>query len=103
MIISEIARMCIELAYKRNKLNADYIEAHKKARDYYRQHLLPAENSDTTDNEERDAAYATYDNLRINEALLEKQIDIIDNVINALTEAEEALITAKTEGIWREE
>lgn len=103
MTINELAKTRFDLTCRRNNLRLDYAEAKKKARDYYNEHLLPAEKSSTISDEEMDAIYDTYENLSINEALLEKQIDIADEAIEALSQAEAALAMAKVEGIWREE
>lgn len=102
MTISEMRKTCLELIGRRNNLRLDYAEARKKSRDYYNEHLLPAEKSSTISDEEMDAIYDTYENLSINGALLEKQIDIVDEAIEALIKAEAALAAAKVEGIWRE-
>ena len=103
MTINELTKARFELTGRRNNLRLDYAEAKKKARDYYDGHLLPAEKSSTISDEEMDAIYDTYESLCIGEALLEKQIDIADEAIEALGKAEEALAAAKAERMWREE
>ena len=102
MTIYDVMKARLDIDRKRDSLLESYEEADNKARTYYNEHLLPAEEDSTVSNEEMDAIYDTYDDLYAKAAYFEKQIEIAVRAIMALSEVETALANAEIEGIWKE-
>lgn len=92
----------LDIERKCDSLRESYEEADDKARTYYNEHLLPAEEDVTISDEEMDAIYDTYDYLCAKAARFEKQIEIAVRAIMALSEVESALAIAESEGVWKE-
>lgn len=92
----------LEIERKRDSLRESYEKADDKARTYYNERLLPAEKDSAVSDEEMDAIYDTYDDLYAKAAHFEEQIEIAVRAIMALSEVENALAIAETEGIWKE-
>ena len=102
MTIYDAMKARFDIESKCDSLRASYEEADDKARTYYNEHLLPAEEDTTVSDEEMDAIYDTYDNLCATATRFEDQIEIAERAINALLEVESALAIAESEGIWKE-
>ena len=92
----------LKIKRKRDNLRKSYEEAEDRARTYYNECLLPAEEDTTISDEEMDAFYDTYDYLCAKSTRLWEQIEIAERAINALLEVETALAIAESEGIWKE-
>ena len=102
MTIYDVTKARLDIERKRDSLRESYEEADDRARTYYNEHLLPAEEDPTISDEEMDAIYDTYDDLYAKAAHFEEQIEIAVRAIMALSEVESALAIAESEGIWKE-
>lgn len=102
MYIYEVTKTKIAIEHKHEALLKAYDEADSKARAYYNETLLPAEEDATVSDEEMENIYNIYDDLCTTVDRLENQIDIAVNAIEALCEVETALSIAGAEGVWKE-
>ena len=102
MTIYDAMKARLDIERKCDSLRESYEEADDKARTYYNEHLLPAEEDATISDKEMNAIYDTYDDLCATATRLEEQIEIAERAINALLEVESALAIAESEGIWKE-
>lgn len=102
MTIYDVTKARLDIESKLDSLRESYEEAEDKARTYYNEHLLPAEEDPTVSDEEMDAIYDTYDNLCDASTWFDEQIETAEKAIEALLEAEAALTNAEIEGIWKE-
>ena len=102
MTTYDVMKARLDIDRKRDSLLESYEEADNKARTYYNEHLLPAEEDSTISDEEMDAIYDNYDNLCATATRFEEQIETAEKAIEALLEAEAALANAEIEGIWKE-
>ena len=102
MTIYDVTKARLDIESKLDSLQESYEEADERARTYYNEHLLPAEEDTTVSDEEMDAIYDTYDNLCATATRFEEQIEIAERAIDALLEVETALANAEIEGIWKE-
>lgn len=102
MTIYDAMKARIDIERKLDSLRESYEEADDKARTYYNEHLLPAEEDATVSYEEMNAIYDTYDDLYATATRFEEQIEIAERAIDALLEVETALAIAESEGIWKE-
>ena len=102
MTIYDVTKARLNIERKLDGLRESYEEADDKARTYYNEHLLPAEEDTTISDEEMDAIYDTYDDLYAKATRLEEQIEIAERAIDALLEVETALAIAESEWIWKE-
>lgn len=102
MTIYEAMKARHTIERKRESLLEGYEEADNRARTYYNERLLPAEEDTAISDEEMDAIYSTYDDLCVTATRFEEQIEIAERAIEALSEVETALAIAEMEGIWKE-
>lgn len=102
MTIYEAMKARHTIECKHESLRKGYEEADNRARTYYNERLLPAEEDTTISDEEMDAIYSTYDDLCDTVTRFEEQIEIAERAIEALSEVETALAIAEMEGIWKE-
>lgn len=102
MTIYDAMKARFDIESKCDSLRESYEEADDKARTYYNEYLLPAEEDPTVSDEEMDAIYDTYDNLCDTATRFEEQIEIAERAIDALLKVETALAIAESEGVWKE-
>lgn len=103
MTIYEAMKARHTIECKRESLRKGWEEADNRARIYYNERLLPAEEDTTVSDEEMDAIYSTYDDLCATVTRFDEQIEIAERTIEALSEVETALAIAEIEGIWEGE
>lgn len=102
MTIYDAMKARLDIESKLDSLRESYEEADDKARTYYNEDLLPAEENATVSYEEMNAIYDTYDDLYATATRFEEQIEIAERAIDALLEVETALAIAESEGVWKE-
>ena len=103
MTIYEAMKARHTIECKRESLRKGYEDADNRARTYYNERLLPAENDPLVTDEEMDAIYDTYDELCDMVTEFESKVEIAEKAVAALDAAETALRLAEIEGIWEGE
>ena len=102
MYIYEVTKAKLAIERKCESLQEEYEKAESKARAYYSESVLPAEDDTAVSDEEWEAICSVYDDLCATVKRLGEQIDIAVNAIAALFEVKSALLIAEAEGVWKE-